>query len=173
MNHQEHADSQMSDAEVLTTAIVAMLCCGGNYAQACRWLARPYFIPKMLSRSRFSRQLHRLQPYLLSLSRLLGELSKDNNEDQNYALDTFPVAVCDNYRIKRCRLHWQEAYRGYIASKKRYFYSLKVHILVTKRGEPVNFFGSTEIQGVDKKKRARPSKSSHKRWNKVETFLIP
>jgi len=33
--------------------------------------------------------------------------------------------------------------------------------------------GSFGSQGVDKKKRVRPSKSSHKRWNKVETFLIP
>ncbi len=28
----------MSDAEVLTVALVAMLYCGGNYAQARRWL---------------------------------------------------------------------------------------------------------------------------------------
>ncbi len=37
----------------------------------------------------------------------------------------------------------------------------------------LKYFGSSGIQGVDKKKRARPSKSSHRRWNKVETFLMP
>lgn len=140
MNHKAHPDSQMSDAEVLTTAIVATLYCGGNYAQARRWLAVPQYIPDMLSRSRFSRRLNRLQPYLLSLARLIGHSFKASNEDQNYALDTFPVAVCDNYRIKRCRLYQDESYRGYLASKKRYFYGLKVHLLVTEHGEPVEFF---------------------------------
>ncbi|MCA9954507.1 MAG: transposase [Anaerolineales bacterium] len=52
----------------------------------------------------------------------------------------FPVAVCDNYRIKRCRLYQGEAYRGFIASKKRYFYGLKIHLVVTKDGQPVEFF---------------------------------
>ena len=33
-----------------------------------------------------------------------------------------------------------EAFRGYIASKKRYFYGLRIHILVTDHGEPVEFF---------------------------------
>jgi len=28
----------------------------------------------------------------------------------------------------------------YIASKQRYFYSLRIHIIVTEQGEPVEFF---------------------------------
>jgi hypothetical protein len=34
----------MSDAEVMTTAIVAMLNFGGNYAQARKWLKRPQYM---------------------------------------------------------------------------------------------------------------------------------
>src|SRR5690606_13495846 len=33
-----------------------------------------------------------------------------------------------------------EAYRGFIASKKRYFYGLKIHLVVTNDGQPVEFF---------------------------------
>lgn len=140
MNHCDHPDSEMSDAEVLTTALLAVLYCGGNYAQARRWLGVPQYIPRMLSKSQFSRRLNRLQTLLLSLFRLLGEQFKKLNSDQIYALDSFPVAVCDNYRIKRCRIYTTEAYRGYIASKKRYFYGVKIHLLVTQHGEPVEFF---------------------------------
>ncbi len=32
-----------------------------------------------------------------------------------------------------------EAFRGYIASKRRYFYGLRVHLVVSGRGEPVEF----------------------------------
>jgi hypothetical protein len=31
-------------------------------------------------------------------------------------------------------------HRGYIASKKRYFYGLKIHLMVTKEGQPVECF---------------------------------
>jgi Transposase DDE domain len=34
-------------------------------------------------------------------------------------------------------LYQQEKYRGHIASKKRYVYGLKVHLMVTKDGQPV------------------------------------
>jgi hypothetical protein len=54
-----------------------------------------------------------------------------------------PVAVCDNIRIRRCRLYppeeHGEAFRGYISSKRRYFYGLRVHLVVTGAGEPVEF----------------------------------
>jgi hypothetical protein len=139
-NRRDHQQSEMSDAEVLTTALVAMLYCGGNYAQARRWLGVPHYIPRMLSKSQFSRRLNRLQSLLPSLFRLVAEQFKADNSDQIYALDTFPVAVCDNYRIKRCRIYTDERYRGYIASKKRYCYGLKVHLLVTQQGQPVEFF---------------------------------
>ena len=54
-------------------------------------------------------------------------------------VDSLPVPVCDNIRISRCRLYQDEAYRGYIASKRRYFYGLRVHVLITAQGMPVEF----------------------------------
>src|SRR5688572_12992848 len=126
MNRCDHEQSEMSDAEVLTTALVAMLYFGGNYSLARRWLGVPHYIPRMLSKGQFSRRLNRLQPYLLPLFHSLAEGFKALNGAQIYAIDSFPVAVCDNYRIRRCRIYRQEGYRGYIASKKRYFYGLKI-----------------------------------------------
>lgn len=46
-------------------------------------------------------------------------------------------------RIKRCRIYPREehgeTFRGYIASKRRYFYGLRVHLLLSGSGEPVEF----------------------------------
>jgi len=71
------------------------------------------------------------------------------------AVDSLPVAACDNYRICRSRLYPRrkhgEAFRGYIACKKRSFsgapsqalllrrsfYGLRVHLLMTTAGLPV------------------------------------
>lgn len=140
LRHREDPQCQMSDAEVMTTAIVATLFFGGNFESSRSLLAEPQYIPKMLGKSRFNRRLHRLRPLFLTLFSLLGEQWKELNGDSIYAIDTFPVAVCDNYRIRRCRLYQGEAYRGFIASKKRYFYGLKIHLVVTKTGQPVEFF---------------------------------
>ncbi|GAB4461399.1 MAG: hypothetical protein OHK0029_26680 [Armatimonadaceae bacterium] len=52
-------------------------------------------------------------------------------------IDTFPVPVCHNIRIKRCRLYQNEAFRGYNASKREYFYGLKVCLLVGSQGNPL------------------------------------
>ncbi len=55
-------------------------------------------------------------------------------------MNTFPVPVCDYYRIPRARLYRSEDYRGYIASKKQSYYGLKLHLMVTEHGQPVEFF---------------------------------
>src|ERR671930_1765646 len=51
----------MSDAEVMSTAIVAALYFGGNLERARGLLAQPTYIPRMLSKSRFNRRLHALE----------------------------------------------------------------------------------------------------------------
>jgi len=50
------------------------------------------------------------------------------------------ISVCDNIRIPRSKIYTDERFRGYKASKKRYFYGLKIHLMVTKDGQPVEYF---------------------------------
>jgi hypothetical protein len=91
----------------------------------------------MLSRSRLNRRLHRLDELSLTLFELLGQRWKALNTESMYIIDRFPVAVCENDRIPRAKLYQHEQYRGHIASKKRYFYGLNVHLMVTKDEQPV------------------------------------
>jgi hypothetical protein len=140
MGHQEDEQCRMSDAEVMTTAIVAMLSFGGNYAEARKWLNCRQYIPTMLGKSRFSRRLNRLSHLFVPCFNVIGQSWKAVNPEDIYAIDTFPLPVCDNIRIFRAKLYHNEVYRGYTASKKRYFYGLKVHMMVTQQGQPVEFF---------------------------------
>jgi hypothetical protein len=50
------------------------------------------------------------------------------------------VAVCDNIRISRSHIYQGEAWRGKIASKHRYFYGIKAHLMVTETGHIVEAF---------------------------------
>jgi len=140
LHHAEDPQCQMSDAEVMTTALVAALYFGGKYERARELLQEQGYIPQMLSKSQFSRRLHRLDALFVTLFRILGETFKERNTEAVYVIDSAPIAVCDNIRIARNKIYGDEAHRGYQASKHRYFYGVKIHLLVTKDHQPVEFF---------------------------------
>lgn len=77
MRHQEDPQRQMSDAEVMTTALVASLEYSGNFEKACRSLSAPHHVPGMLGASRFNRRLHRIKPVFLIFFHVLAEVWKD------------------------------------------------------------------------------------------------
>jgi hypothetical protein len=137
MQHREDSRCEFSDAEVVTTAIVAMLFFGGNFERARRLLHSAGMMPRMLSRSRLSRRLSRLADLVDLIFHQLGLTLKELNLESRYSLDSFPVSLCDNIRIPRCRLVQGEEFRGYSASKRRYFYGLRVQVVVTVEGLPV------------------------------------
>lgn len=152
LDHQEDPQVRMSDAEVMTTAIIAAVNFGGNFETARDFLQSHNYIPKMLSKSQFNRRLHRIKPLFLTLFSVLGERFKSLNAESIYVIDTIPIAVCDNIRISRSNIYQTEAYRGYQASKKRYFYGVKVHLMVTAAHHPVEFFltpgGTGDVEGL-------------------------
>ena len=121
LHHHEDQQCQMSDAEVMITALVAALYHGGNFELARKLLQAEGYIPNMLGKSRFNRRLHRIQNLFLVLFRLLGETWKDLNRKSIYVIDSYPIASCDNYRICRSRGYRGEEWRGYQPSKRRYF----------------------------------------------------
>jgi Transposase DDE domain len=140
MRHQEDRQCQMNDAEIMTTAFVASLFFRGNHESARAMLQQYGYIPHMLSKSRFSRRLHRIRELFIVLFDLLAQTWKTLNTDAIYVIDSIPITVCDNIRIRRSKIYSDEDFRGYQASKKRYFYGLKVHLMVTKDGQPVECF---------------------------------
>ena len=138
--HHEDVQSRVSTAEVMTTALVAAALFHGNQERSRLFLREYGYIPRMLSKGQFNRRLHAIsEETWQALFALLAEAHKRANEGQDYVIDSMPVPVCDNYRIGRCRLYCSEEYRGVIASKKRYFYGLRVHLVITKTGKPVEF----------------------------------
>ncbi len=139
LEHVEDTRCQLADAEVITTALVAMLWFGGNFESSRSFLHASGMMPRMLSRSRLSRRLNRLADLVHLVFHQLGDTLKELNTESRYSLDSFPIALCDNIRIRRCRLTQSKQFRGYMASKRRYFYGVRVQMLVTVDGFPVEF----------------------------------
>ena len=144
IGHHDDQQVRLSTAEVMSVALVAATFFGGNVEASRSFLDEYGYIEKTISKSRFNRRLHAIDSSLWQqLFDLLAEVFKQNNPDQSYVVDSLPVAVCDNIRIRRSKLYplqeHGEAFRGYIASKRRYFYGLRVHLVSTASGEPVEF----------------------------------
>jgi Transposase DDE domain len=144
IGHHDDQQVRLSTAEVMSVALVAATFFGGNVEASRSFLDEYGYIQKAISKSRFNRRLHAIDSSLWQeLFDVLAEVFKQNNPDQSYVVDSLPVAVCDNIRIGRSKLYplqeHGEAFRGYIASKRRYFYGLRVHLVSTASGEPVEF----------------------------------
>src|SRR5215475_3202313 len=140
MHHQEDCQGQMNDVEIMTTAFIASLFFRGNHESARTMLKQHGYIPHMLSKSRLSRRLHRSKEIFLIVFNLCAQTWKTLNTEAISVIDSLPIAVCDNIRIRRSKIYSHEDFRGYQASKKRYFYGLKVHLMVTQDGQPVECF---------------------------------
>ena len=54
IGHTEDIRCQMSDAEIITTALVGSIFFGGNHSQACNYMKDHQLILKMLQKSRFN-----------------------------------------------------------------------------------------------------------------------
>lgn len=79
LEHYEDPQRQMSDAEVMTTAIVAALHFSGTWERARELLSQGRYIPTMLGKSRFNRRLHVIGELFLTVFQVLGELFKQLN----------------------------------------------------------------------------------------------
>lgn len=160
------ADKQakMDETEVLFVALAGAMLFGGSYRRA-RWFLKGHgYIPNMLSESRLNRRLHSFDTDLLYLIfHLISRIFTARNSSNEYIVDSFPVEVCHNIRIFRCHVFKGESFRGYCASKQSYFYGLKVHLVTTCAGEPVDFSlspgGASDIVSLRKMPLAIPAGS--------------
>lgn len=139
IGHRDDPQCRITDAEVLTIALVAARFFSGTIALSLIFLAEKGYLSR-ISASRFNRRLHRAKDLLLLVFAVLAQYWKELSPESVYVIDSFPISSCDNIRIKRSRRYTGEQYRGYIPSKRRYFYGLRLHLMITKEGQPVEWF---------------------------------
>lgn len=128
---------KMNDSEVITTVFMATMHFGGNIEKARRMLKAFNLIPDMLSKSRLNRRIHALSDVIYFLFHALADFIKRTNDSMEFIIDSFPLEVCQNIRIRRCRIVTGEDYRGKLVSKRIYFYGVKVQVITTADGIPV------------------------------------
>ncbi|CAA6823778.1 MAG: IS982 family transposase [uncultured Sulfurovum sp.] len=139
LGKEEHALSEISDSEVLFLGYLAVSDFNGNYAKAHYYGMGMKWVNK-IEYSRFTRRINQLEREIEHFFLFLSELFKKLNGSQIYSVDSFPVEICQIQREKRSKLWRDVSLKGYNASKKKYFYGFKVHMVVTTNQEPISCY---------------------------------
>jgi hypothetical protein len=86
VGHRDDAQCHLTDAEIMTIALVAALFFGGNSALTCLFWRAQGYMPRMLSASRFNRRLHRIKDRFLTLFVVLADYWKTINHQSTTSL---------------------------------------------------------------------------------------
>lgn len=137
IRHIEHKERKVSDSEIISTALVSALYFKGNQFHAINYMRTHKMVPAMIGKSGFNKRLHKVASLLMWMFLHIGRLFKYVCAELEYIIDSFPLKVCHNIRISRSKVLKGEQWRGFNASKREYFYGVKVQLITTKNGVPV------------------------------------
>ena len=144
---------KMYTPEVLTFAILSAMLYGGNYKiTRLVSLSHGYF-SKILSHSQLVRRIHQIPEHVWLMVFGALQILLRNKDNKCFIIDSFPVKAYENHKSFRARIFSEKKFHGYIASKKQYFFGIKVHRIVDTDGIPIEFSftpGSvSDIKGLE------------------------
>ncbi|MBO1346294.1 MAG: hypothetical protein EBE86_002310 [Hormoscilla sp. GUM202] len=110
LNIKEDPQVKMTNAEVMTVGLVAAYFFGGHHDRARQFMAEHNYIKNLLSKSRLNLRLHKIdETTWMCLFQAMAQVFKELNPGQEYIIESFPVPVCDNIRIDRCKIYTDRA----------------------------------------------------------------
>lgn len=128
-------NAEFADSEVLTILLVGELC---QVKRERAWLRQVCanhrsLFPKLPEDSRFSRRAEAVRELLRTFRKsLLGWVGEDVHPVR--ILDSFPMPLCANYRIRQSSMPISGSSFGYNSRKKEYFFGMHPGLLLTERG---------------------------------------
>jgi hypothetical protein len=128
-------NDEFADSEVLTIVLVGELC---QVKRERAWLRQVRanhrtLFPRLPEDSRFSRRAEAVRELIRHLRQaILSWVGEDVTPVR--ILDSFPMPLCANYRIRQSSMPVSGSSFGYNSSKKEYFFGMHPGLLLTERG---------------------------------------
>ena len=141
IGYKDDKRAYISSSEVLLIGYLAVSDFNGNYYKAHQYTMSMKLVKK-IEYSRFIRRLSKLEKEVEKLFMFLSQLFVKLNSMNIYSIDSFPVELCNITREKQARLWSDTKLKGYNASKKKFFYGFKVHMVVSQHKESVSLYVS-------------------------------
>jgi len=139
VNFKDDPQCQMSSAEVMTFAVISAMHFGGDYRKTRLFAKHHNYFSKVLSLSQLVRRIHQIPETVWYCVFLSLQAFLKNEDVETFIVDSFPVKAYENHKSFRARIFAGKEYHGYTASKKQYFFGIKVHMLIDENGVPIEF----------------------------------
>lgn len=143
---------KMSSSEVMTLGLLSAIHYHCNYRKTRLVSIALHYFQNILSISQLNRRIHAIPNavWIMVFSALQVYLKKSSSE--YFIVDSFPVKSYETHKSFRAKIFQGKRFHGYSASKKAYFFGIKVHMIVDENGVPFAFCftpGSTsDIEGL-------------------------
>jgi hypothetical protein len=129
----------MTHAEVMTFALVSALYYQANYRTSRLVFMSLRYFPNILSHSRIVRRIHSIPECVWWIVFTILKMYLRKPKSDYFIVDSFPVKAYENYKSFRAKIFRGKQFHGYTASKKQYFFGIKVHMIVDELGVPLEF----------------------------------
>jgi len=130
---------KMSTAEVMAFSIMSGMLYGYNYRLTRLMSLNHKYFHKILSHSQLVRRIHQVPEKAWMMTFLTLQFFLRNEENDCFIVDSFPVKAYENHKSFRAKIFSSKEFHGYCASKKQYFFGIKVHMIINSDGVPIEF----------------------------------
>lgn len=139
MGIKDDPQCKMSTAEVITFALFSALHYQADYRRTRLVASYCCYFRNILSHSRIVRRIHSICQSVWWIIFKFLRIILQKSGSEIFIVDSFPVKAYENHKSFRARIFRGRLFHGYTASKKQYFFGVKVHMIVDEDGCPIEF----------------------------------
>jgi Transposase DDE domain len=152
LNIKDDIQCKMSTAEVMTFVLQSAMLYGCNYKKTKLMASWHRYFKKILSHSQLVRRIHLIPDYVWNIVFEALKTLLRNASCKTFIIDSYPIKTYQNHKSYKAQIFAQKYFHGYSASKKEYFFGIKVHMVIDTEGVPMEFIftpaSSADILGL-------------------------
>ena len=139
LNIKDDSQCQMSSSEIMTFALMSAMLYGCDYRKTRLVASVLRYFNKILSHSRLVKRIHKIPSQAWYMVFFSLQVFLKNKENSLFIVDSFPIKAYENHKSFRAHIFSGKKFHGYCASKKMYFFGIKVHMIIDTDGVPIEF----------------------------------
>lgn len=152
LDFKDDPQCKMSTSELMTFAILSASYFQCDYKRTRLITLHLKLFSKVPSFSRIIRKIHAIRQETWMIIFYVLRMYIQKTDSEYFIVDSFPICACQNHKSFRAKIFKGKLYHGYTASKKAYFFGLKVHMIIDESGIPMEFCitpaSTADIEGL-------------------------
>jgi hypothetical protein len=150
---KDDSQCKMSMSELMTFALLSATYFQCDYKRTRLISLSLRYFNRILSCSQLVRRIHAIPEGVWITVFYILRRYLQNTDSKYFIVDSLPISAYQNHKSYRARIFKNKSYHGYTASKKSYFFGVKVHMIVNEDGIPIEFCitpgGISDIEGLN------------------------